>query len=236
LLLRWGGATPVEWTAALAVAIWLYLLLARYLLVVSPRGRVAVQELSGRVARPGRGAGGCRLGTLMLDHRLDVRRPRPAPRPRSAAEDLPQRKTREGLYAAGLLRLVCNTSLWRRRRGAPHPWRGGGARTARSGLCRPRRGPFAIKARLRLAKYGIVAPAKASLKKCAFMHPSEEVFAKPSGLYCGPGITSRAASHPVGQGRKVLEAFTPDFYLPEFDLYVELTTMKQSLSPGRITK
>ncbi len=27
----------------------------------------------------------------------------------------------------------------------------------------------------------------------------------------------------------MLEAFTPDFYLPEFDLYVELTTMKQSL-------
>ena len=27
----------------------------------------------------------------------------------------------------------------------------------------------------------------------------------------------------------ILEAFTPDFYLPEFDLYVELTTMKQSL-------
>ena len=27
----------------------------------------------------------------------------------------------------------------------------------------------------------------------------------------------------------VVEAFTPDFYLPELDLYVELTTMKQSL-------
>ena len=27
----------------------------------------------------------------------------------------------------------------------------------------------------------------------------------------------------------VLEAFTPDFYLPEQDLYVEITTMKQSL-------
>ncbi len=27
----------------------------------------------------------------------------------------------------------------------------------------------------------------------------------------------------------VLEAFTPDFYLPEQDLYVEVTTMKQSL-------
>ncbi len=27
----------------------------------------------------------------------------------------------------------------------------------------------------------------------------------------------------------VREGFTPDFYLPEMDLYVELTTMKQSL-------
>jgi hypoxanthine phosphoribosyltransferase len=31
-----------------------------------------------------------------------------------------------------------------------------------------------------------------------------------------------------GDGR-VLEAFTPDFYLPEQDLYVEITVMKQSL-------
>jgi hypoxanthine phosphoribosyltransferase len=28
---------------------------------------------------------------------------------------------------------------------------------------------------------------------------------------------------------KVVESFTPDFFLPEFDLYVELTTLKQSL-------
>jgi len=27
----------------------------------------------------------------------------------------------------------------------------------------------------------------------------------------------------------ILESFTPDFYLPEFDLYIELTTLKQSL-------
>ena len=26
-----------------------------------------------------------------------------------------------------------------------------------------------------------------------------------------------------------MESFAPDFYLPEFDLYVELTTLKQSL-------
>ncbi len=30
------------------------------------------------------------------------------------------------------------------------------------------------------------------------------------------------------EGRSV-ESFTPDFYLPELDLYVELTTLKQSL-------
>jgi hypothetical protein len=28
---------------------------------------------------------------------------------------------------------------------------------------------------------------------------------------------------------RVLEAFTPDFYLPDQDLYVEITAMKQSL-------
>ena len=33
----------------------------------------------------------------------------------------------------------------------------------------------------------------------------------------------------TGPNGEVLEAFTPDFYLPEFNLYVELTTMKQSL-------
>jgi hypothetical protein len=31
-----------------------------------------------------------------------------------------------------------------------------------------------------------------------------------------------------GEGR-VAEAFTPDFYLPEQDLYIEVTVMKQSL-------
>jgi hypoxanthine phosphoribosyltransferase len=30
-------------------------------------------------------------------------------------------------------------------------------------------------------------------------------------------------------GGRVTEAFTPDFYLPEQDLYIELTVMKQSL-------
>ena len=28
---------------------------------------------------------------------------------------------------------------------------------------------------------------------------------------------------------RVIESFTPDFYLPEVDLYIELTTLRQSL-------
>ena len=33
----------------------------------------------------------------------------------------------------------------------------------------------------------------------------------------------------VDEHGNTLEAFTPDFYLPEQDLYLEITTMKQSL-------
>ena len=32
-----------------------------------------------------------------------------------------------------------------------------------------------------------------------------------------------------GEGGRVLRAFTPDFYLPEQDLFIEVTVMKQSL-------
>src|SRR5207244_12423480 len=37
-------------------------------------------------------------------------------------------------------------------------------------------------------------------------------------------------SFPIAwEGTRVEEMFTPDFYLPEHDLYIELTTIKQSL-------
>jgi hypothetical protein len=35
---------------------------------------------------------------------------------------------------------------------------------------------------------------------------------------------------------RVLEAFTPDFYLPEQNLYVEITAMKQSLVTRKMRK
>jgi hypoxanthine phosphoribosyltransferase len=87
-----------------------------------------------------------------------------------------------------------------------------------------------FQARLQLARYGILPAASATLKRGAFSHPSEQVFANLLDFY---RITWEYEPHsfPVqwDNDGKALEAFTPDFYLPEFDLYVELTTMKQSL-------
>ncbi|MBI4875871.1 MAG: cytidylate kinase family protein [Acidobacteria bacterium] len=84
--------------------------------------------------------------------------------------------------------------------------------------------------RLRLAKHGIVPADKASLKRSQFSHPSEQIFANLLDFY-RIAWDYEPRSFPIQWDRdgKVLEAFTPDFYLSEFDMYVELTTMKQSL-------
>jgi len=86
-----------------------------------------------------------------------------------------------------------------------------------------------FQARLKLARYGIVPPDRVREERKEFGHPSEEVFANLLDFY---GIAwnyePRSFALQWDKDGKVLEAFTPDFYLPDFDLYVELTTMKQS--------
>ncbi len=84
--------------------------------------------------------------------------------------------------------------------------------------------------RLRLAKHGIEPRGVAKFKQVSFGHPSEKSFANLLDFYRIPW-EYEPRSFPIAwddQGR-VLESFTPDFYLPESNLYVELTTMKQSL-------
>ncbi|MDP3000152.1 MAG: cytidylate kinase family protein [Bryobacterales bacterium] len=84
--------------------------------------------------------------------------------------------------------------------------------------------------RLQLARHGIAPAGKASIKRNQFSHPSEEIFANLLDFY-RIAWEYEPHSFPIQWDRdgKVLEAFTPDFYLPEFDMHVELTTMKQSL-------
>jgi hypothetical protein len=87
-----------------------------------------------------------------------------------------------------------------------------------------------FKNRLKLARHKIVAPGRAALKKKVFVHPSEQIFANLLDFY-RVAWEYEPRTFPIRYDHKghVIEAFTPDFYLPEFDLYVELTTMKQSL-------
>jgi hypothetical protein len=83
--------------------------------------------------------------------------------------------------------------------------------------------------RLKLAHYGIVPTGSITLRKKMFAHQSEELFANLLDFY-RIAWEYEPRSFPIQWDRdgNVLESFTPDFYLPEMDLYVELTTMKQS--------
>jgi hypothetical protein len=84
--------------------------------------------------------------------------------------------------------------------------------------------------RLQLAQHGIVPAGQASLKRVAFGHPSEQIFANLLDFYrIEWEYEPRSFPLQWDKDGKVIEAFTPDFYLPEIDLYVELTTMKQAL-------
>jgi cytidylate kinase len=63
-----------------------------------------------------------------------------------------------------------------------------------------------------------------------FAHPSELVFARLLDFY-GIRWEYEPRTFPLKYDDRgnIVEAFSPDFYLPDSDLYVELTTMKQSL-------
>jgi len=67
------------------------------------------------------------------------------------------------------------------------------------------------------------------LKPTTFAHPSEEDFAKLLDFYCIEWLYEPRSFPLRWDGSKIAEMFTPDFYLPELDLYVELTTLKQNL-------
>ena len=72
-------------------------------------------------------------------------------------------------------------------------------------------------------------PQPVRFGRVAFAHPAEEEFARLLDFY-RIAWEYEPTSFPLAwEGDRVTEMFTPDFYLPEQDLYVELTTMKQSL-------
>ena len=69
-----------------------------------------------------------------------------------------------------------------------------------------------------------------SNNKVRFSHPTEEEFARILDFYQIAWEYEPKTFELKWDGDgKVLEAFSPDFYLPEQDLYIELTTMEQRL-------
>ena len=83
--------------------------------------------------------------------------------------------------------------------------------------------------------FGLAPPARGDpdrgdVVKREFSHPTEEVFANVLDFYrIAWEYEPRSFPLQWDKDGKVIEAFTPDFYLPEFELFVELTAMKQAL-------
>jgi hypothetical protein len=64
-----------------------------------------------------------------------------------------------------------------------------------------------------------------------FAHPAEELFARILNFYGLEWIYEpRTFALEWDGSGKVIEAFTPDFYLPGQDLYIELTTLRPRLA------
>ena len=62
-----------------------------------------------------------------------------------------------------------------------------------------------------------------------FVHPMEEEFARLLDFYHISWLYEPTSFALNWSGDQVIEMFTPDFYLPDQDLYVELTNMRQRL-------
>ena len=73
------------------------------------------------------------------------------------------------------------------------------------------------------------AESSSNIGVATFAHPSEKELSQILAFY-GPRWEYEPRSFALRwDGDKIVEMMTPDFFLPDLDLYVELTTMKQSL-------
>jgi cytidylate kinase len=85
-----------------------------------------------------------------------------------------------------------------------------------------------LTAKLDVAQLADIEPAEQKLRE--FAHPSEGEFARVMDFYrIRWQYEPRTFPIEWDEHHNVTAAFTPDFYLPDLDLFIELTTMKQSL-------
>ncbi|MDD5095628.1 MAG: hypoxanthine phosphoribosyltransferase [Dehalococcoidia bacterium] len=67
------------------------------------------------------------------------------------------------------------------------------------------------------------------VRSVTFAHPSEEELAHILDFYQIDWVYEPRSFPLTWESDRITEMFTPDFYLPALDLYIELTTLKQSL-------
>jgi cytidylate kinase len=173
-----------------------------------------------------------RVGNLMVDNRLERAAARQLLQELEAAERA-DRKAKFGKtkVTAEFFDLVVNAETMTTEQIAEliEAAVATGALRERGHLSAAAEAQLQFQMRMRLARFGIAPPDKVSLRKKIFANPSEEMFANLLDFY-RIAWEYEPRSFPVQWDRdgRVLEAFTPDFYLPEFDLFIELTTMKQA--------
>lgn len=99
------------------------------------------------------------------------------------------------------------------------------------GLLRPdQQATIEFKTRMALSGHGITPAGPPSIERRPFANRSEQIFANLLDFYrIAWEYEPRAFPLRWESDGRIAESFTPDFYLPEFDTYIELTTMKQSL-------
>jgi hypothetical protein len=73
-------------------------------------------------------------------------------------------------------------------------------------------------------------PVSGRVAETVFAHPSERVAAQILDFY-GIRWEYEPTTFPIewDASGSVIASFSPDFYMPDFDLYIELTTMSQKL-------
>ena len=174
-----------------------------------------------------------RIGNLMLDHRLD-REPARQLMLDLEAKERADRKAKFGKTraTADLFDVVLNAEVLNTEQMADLVVTAANATglVERGFLSSAAEMQLQFQTRFRLARFGIAPPGNVTLRKKMFAHQSEEMFANLLDFYrIAWEYEPRSFPIHLAPDGSVLEAFTPDFYLPEFDLYVELTTMKQSL-------
>jgi len=174
-----------------------------------------------------------RVGNVMLDHRLE----RPAAREMIERLDVDAKRLRRARYgrataSTASFDLVLNAESMDASQMAEILRAAVNARglVEQGTLSAAAEAQLQFQTRLQLARHGIVPAGRANLKRVVFGHPSEQMFANLLDFYrIQWEYEPRSFPLQWDKDGHVIEAFTPDFYLPELDLYVELTTMKQTL-------